>query len=108
MEPTSGSRGAAYFAQVSSELMMTERDETPTFQRIVDRAVEVVDACDHCGISMRQRRRQVHTVASSSPLAAHCDELQYGLEEGPCLEAIWDDDSYLVQDSRTDRGCPRC
>ncbi len=97
--------GAAFFARVSQDLMR-EREVEPTLQRVADRAVEVVPAVEHCGISVRRRRRRVETVVSTSELAGRCDLLQYELGEGPCLEAVWDDDSYLVCNTETDERWP--
>ncbi len=63
-------------------------EERPTLQSVVERAVEVVPACEWASVSLRRRRNQVETVASSSDIAREADELQYELEEGPCLEAV--------------------
>jgi hypothetical protein len=106
--PNGASPGAsaAFFAQVSRELM-EEHDEAPTLQRIAERAVEVVPAADHCGISLRRRRHKVESVAATSDLALRCDTLQYELEEGPCLDAVLDSESYLTDDTRTETRWPR-
>lgn len=97
---------AAFFARISRELM-NEPEELTTLQRMAERAVEVVPACDFCGISLRRKRGRVETVAATSPLADACDRLQYELGEGPCLEAVWDDESYLTQDTSSDGRWPR-
>jgi len=103
---TQDQSAAAFFARVSQDLMR-EQEEAPTLQRVAERAVEIVGPVDHCGISLRRRRRRVETVASTSDLARQCDLLQYELGEGPCLEAVWDESSYLCPDTRTDRRWPR-
>lgn len=97
---------AAFFAEISRELL-TQPEEGVTLQRIAERAVEVVPACDMCGISLRRRRGRVETVATSSPVVAEFDSWQYDLEEGPCLDAIFDDETYLVQDVAHDDRWPR-
>ena len=97
---------AAFFARMSRELM-NEPEEVASLQRMADRAVEAVPACDFCGISLRRRRGKVETVASTSELAAACDLLQYELGEGPCLEAVWHDEAYLAEDLRSDTRWPR-
>jgi GAF domain-containing protein len=98
--------GAAFFARLSTDLLQL-KDEVPTLQRVVDRAVEVVGPCDWCGISIRKRKDRVETVAASSRVARVCDALQYELGEGPCLEAIWDTDCYLTHAAAADRRWPR-
>jgi GAF domain-containing protein len=97
---------AAFFARISRQLM--ERpEEAPTFQQVVERAVEAVPAADCCGISLRRRRGRVESAASSSPLAGLCDSLQHELGEGPCLDAVWDRECFLVRDTRSDTRWPR-
>lgn len=97
-------RLAALFAEVSSDLF-THAD--PTFQHVAERAVEVVPACDFVGISLRRRRGRLETVAYTSDAAVHCDALQYELDEGPCVSAVWQEDAYLSQDTSTDERWPR-
>jgi transcriptional regulator with GAF, ATPase, and Fis domain len=97
---------AAFFARVSRDLM-EEQAETPTMLRIAERAVQVVPACDHCGISMRRRRHRVESVAATSTLAEKCDALQYEFEEGPCLEAVWHGEFYLTEDTSKETRWPR-
>ena len=79
-------RSASFFAQVSQDLMQIG-EERPTLQSVVERAVEVVPACDWASVTLRRRRNRTETVAASSDIAREADQLQYDLEEGPCLEA---------------------
>lgn len=104
--PNDARAAAALFARVSRELI-EENDDLPTLQRIAERAVEVVPGCDCCGISMRRRRHKVETVATTSPVAEKCDALQYELDEGPCLDAIWDEACYLTENTSNDERWPR-
>ena len=97
---------AALFARLSRRLMELG-PESPTLQHVADGAVEVVPAAELCGVSLRRRRHRVQTGAATSPLARWCDELQYDLGEGPCVEAVWEDESYLTRDTRTDSRWPR-
>jgi GAF domain-containing protein len=103
---TDGADVAAFFARVSQDLMR-EHEEKPTLQRITERAVEVVPAVDFVGLSTRRRRGRVETEASTSPTALLCDQLQYEIGEGPCLEAIWDNDAYLAANIGTDTRWPK-
>jgi GAF domain-containing protein len=97
---------AADFADLSRELM-TELEEQPTLQAVVDRAVAMIPAVDSCSVTLRRRRNRLETLASSSPLALECDQLQYALNEGPCVDAVWQDDSYLVEDVTKETRWPR-
>src|SRR5947209_18107284 len=42
-----------------------------------------------CGMTMQPNGRPF-TVACSDPVAARVDEVQYELDDGPCLHAMWD------------------
>lgn len=97
--------GAAWLARASSELL-DEPEEDPTIERIVEKAAQVIPGCDFCGCSIR-RGKHAETPASTNPLADQVDQLQYELGEGPCLDAIWVDDLYVIDDVRTDGRWPR-
>jgi len=97
---------AAYFALVSRDLL-ARADETLTFQRIADRAVEVIPACDFVGITLRRRKGRPETVALTDEAARLCDDWQYELDEGPCLSAIAGDESYVIDDLVNDERWPR-
>jgi len=99
-------RIAAYFAAVSRDLLSSSGEEQ-TFQRIAERAVEVVAPCDFVAITRRRKGNLPETIASTSPAAEVCDRLQYELDEGPCLSAAADDEAYLVGDVATDPRWPR-
>ncbi|PJJ56140.1 GAF domain-containing protein [Mumia flava] len=92
---------AARFAALGRQLFR-EDDAVPTVERVVQLAIELVPACDDCGLMLRRRRATVVTASASSPRGERCDNLQYQLDEGPCLEAIWEDESYLSGDLEND------
>lgn len=83
---TTSPPSASFFAQVSRDLMALG-EEHVTLQSVVERAVEVVPACEWASVTLRRRRNRTETVASSSETATRADLLQYDLGEGPCLEA---------------------
>jgi GAF domain-containing protein len=64
-------------------------------------ATEVVAPAEACGLTMR-RDGGAFTVASSGDLAAQGDEVQYGADEGPCLEALRGGRIVAVPDLRVD------
>jgi len=76
---------AARFAGLSQSLLGW-RAEPVSFEMVAHRAVEVVPGCRWAGITMRRGARGT-SMASTGPVAARLDELQYALAEGPCLEA---------------------
>lgn len=97
---------ALILARVSRELMQEPAGEA-TAARAARRALEIVPAAQHASISVRRRHERVETVASTSSLADTCDGFQYTLGEGPCLEAIWDDEVFVSDDLRAEQRWPR-
>jgi hypothetical protein len=97
--------GAAWLARASAELL-DQPEEDPTIERIVEKAAQVIPGCDFCGCSIR-RGKHAETPASTDPIADKVDQLQYDLGEGPCLDAIWVDDVYVIDDVREDGRWPR-
>jgi GAF domain-containing protein len=65
--------------------------ESPNIDALLDKVVhlaaEVVTPAAACGITVR-RDGQPFSAATSNDLAAQVDELQYGADEGPCLDAM--------------------
>ena len=97
---------ASFFAQVSQDLMQIG-EETPTLQSVVERAVDVVPACDWASVTLRRRRNRTETVAASSEVAVQADQLQYDLGEGPCLEAAITGEPRLSNHLATSEDWPR-
>ena len=65
--------------------------EAPEIDAVLDKmvrlATDVVPAAAACGVTVR-RDGQPFTAASTGELAATVDEIQYGTDEGPCLDAL--------------------
>jgi GAF domain-containing protein len=97
---------AALFADISDRLLSSP-SQPVTFQRVVDGAVDLVPGCTACGITMRQRRGRVATVAATSEAVERADELQYVLREGPCLDATFEKDAFVVSDLAAEERWPR-
>ncbi len=58
-----------------------------------------------CGMTMQPNGRPV-TVACSDPVAARVDEVQYELDDGPCLHAMRDGHMVRVEDTTDQAGWP--
>jgi GAF domain-containing protein len=97
-------------AEASRELH-AEPDTQETLERSVLLATDLIPNCDHAGISMVHRNRTIDTPAASDQMARRGDELQYALDEGPCLDAIWHYDTVisanLAEEDRWTRWAPR-
>jgi GAF domain-containing protein len=98
-------RMASVFAELSEELS-SNPDGPLTFQRVVDRALEVVPGCDHCGLHLRKRRGKAESATATDEIAAEADRLQDELQEGPCVDAAFQQENFVIRDLLTDERWP--
>lgn len=95
---------SAAFARISQELLSEPAYEL-TLQRVAELAVESIKGCDYAGISMRHGKR-VDTPAATDPLVIELDQAQYDLNEGPCLDAVFVEDMYVIDDMNSEDRWP--
>jgi len=100
-----GTPDAEAFAKLSQRLLAGQ-DAPAVLRDVVELAVETIQPCDYAGISMRYAGSQVGTAAMSHPLVATADTLQYTLREGPCLDAIYVNDVYVIEDMHAEDRWP--
>ncbi len=84
------------FTQLSHALATAE-DETTRLQMIVDSAPVLIPGCDHAGVTLNSRGGVV-TRVSSDDVVRRANELQYELDEGPCLNMRRDQDTLVSND----------
>ena len=96
---------AAQFAEISGDLL-GHPDEAVTFERVARRAVETIPECSMAGIMLRTRRGRVQTVAATHDIVERLDALQQALGEGPCLDAAFDRENCVVEDTANDGRYP--
>lgn len=70
--------------------LRSQKDVEHTLERAVALAVELLDGCDEAGVSLVYAKQRIDTPAATSAAVQRADALQYELQEGPCLDAIWD------------------
>lgn len=80
-------------------------DPPHTLQRLVEIAPEFFTACDYVGISLVERDA-IRTPVATTERLRELDEAQYELGEGPCREAIREQETVLVDDLATDPRWP--
>jgi GAF domain-containing protein len=97
---------ADQMARISQELLARAEPEQ-TLELVVARAREAVPGCDFAGISLRMHNGRIATPAFTDPVVQRADDLQYDFAEGPCLDAIWVDDTYVIDDLQHDRRWPQ-
>jgi GAF domain-containing protein len=84
-----------------------ERTVDETLSTIAHTARRSIPGFDHVGISTIDRGGVVTTRAATDDLVTRLDDLQYGLEEGPCLQALRTDPVVVVPDLRHEQRWPR-
>ncbi len=93
------------FADMALEL---EQDGNPAtmLERVSQYARRILDA-DDAGILLMRSRSRVETPAATTPRVDEAHQLQVSLDEGPCLDAIEGQATYLVQDVEHDKRWPK-
>ena len=81
-------------------------DVRKALQSVVDLAIESC-GCERASVTLVRADGVVETAASSDSLVEKADELQYRLDEGPCLRAAEQGGAYLILDTATDPRWPR-
>lgn len=87
--------------------MHSQQDLASTLQVIVDTAQRSLPTIDQVGVSVTHRDGRVETLAATDELVWKLDELQYELNEGPCLDAIRLDPIVRVDHARHEQRWPR-
>ncbi|SHN71077.1 GAF domain-containing protein [Geodermatophilus obscurus] len=83
--------------------LLHEPDVQATLQRTVADAARTLDGEPYVSVSLVLRRRQVETPVYSDERALRADQLQYQLGVGPCLDAVWHQDSFHIDDLTTEQ-----
>jgi transcriptional regulator with GAF, ATPase, and Fis domain len=78
-----------------------------TLQHVVDATVELIEPCRAAGISLAKRPGHLETSAFSDDVPRRADELQEETGQGPCMDAIWEHGTVVVEDLREDERWPR-
>jgi GAF domain-containing protein len=82
-------------------LLLTTDSVEDFLQQLAELAAQATPGGTACGITLH-RDGQPMTVGSSNDLARDLDEVQYGEQHGPCLQALTTGTIVSVPDTRTD------
>jgi GAF domain-containing protein len=92
--------------QLAGELVDVH-DVEDTLDGVLELSVRIAP-CDVASVSLRHGRGGLETTAASDPVAGRAHELQQELDEGPCLDVVWDDEGVnVVPDLADSRRWPR-
>ena len=86
--------------------MQSQDGAERTLERCVAIATELFEGCRYAAVSVVHRNAPIDTAAASDPRVRRGDELQYELQEGPCLDAIWHEETVHSPDLRADERWP--
>jgi GAF domain-containing protein len=89
-----------------SGLLLTEEDQETTLRRVGDLAVRCIEGCDAVGVTISDEATAA-TRAATGGLVYEVDSYQYGIGEGPCLQAVADKEIVEIRDMATDERWPR-
>ncbi|MDE9365661.1 GAF and ANTAR domain-containing protein [Luteipulveratus sp. YIM 133132] len=96
---------AREIAELAQDLHTAETSGQ-TAEQVVAFAQQQQNA-DYAGISLIGRGGKLETVAPTHELVRRLDELQDELDEGPCHDSAWEQDTLLCGDLRTDTRWPK-
>lgn len=94
--------GALLHVAELSRRLAAEDDLDGLLQRIVDLGAEEIDRCDGVSLMLIGRGGVISTPAFSSTAARDSDLVQFETDEGPCLEAIREQEMILIDDLRSE------
>jgi GAF domain-containing protein len=93
-------------SRVARQLQEEHGDVEGTLQAITAAAVRTVPHADECGISYVIGRRKIEPRAWTSDLPRMVDSLQERLGQGPCMDAVWEQEVVRVDDVVADERWP--
>jgi GAF domain-containing protein len=94
-------------SRVARELQEEHGDVEGTLRAITAAAVHTVPGAQDCGISYVMGRSRIEPRAWTSDLPRAVDFLQNEVSEGPCLDAVWEQEIVRVDDLGTGDRWPR-
>jgi GAF domain-containing protein len=100
-----GTDAADNLTELQKALLGTQTLEQ-FLQELATVAARLVNDGMSCGMTMRSNGRPA-TVACSDPLASEIDEVQYRLDNGPCLHAMRSGDRVTIEDTGAREQWPR-
>jgi GAF domain-containing protein len=90
-----------------SGLLLSEETVQTAVDLVTSLALETIDGAVGAGVTLISADRQRESAGATSDLVARADELQYELDEGPCLTAWADDVLVRIDDLQADERWPR-
>lgn len=86
-------------------LTVSDSDFAETAETAVALACETI-GCDHAGLTVFTSGGGFETMGETAPIVAEADRMQYEYREGPCVEAAWEQDTFVCNDLANDTRWP--
>jgi GAF domain-containing protein len=99
-------RLGSVMGRIARTLQEEHGDVDRTLASITSAAVDAVPGAESAGVSLVTGRR-VASRGATTELARELDELQTDVDEGPCLDALRNQETVLVEDFASDERWPR-
>ena len=109
-EQQEGEPGSSDLVSALAELarrMQQQEDSEATLEKVVEAAIALVPGAEEGSISVVTDRKKVQSWAASNDLPREVDELQGEVGEGPCLDAVFEQDVVSVPDMAGEQRWPR-
>lgn len=90
-----------------AESLHHQAETEDVLRALVLAARDTIPRVQHAGISIAHRNGRIETVAATSPLVYQLDDLQYRLDEGPCVDALTGRWAAATTELSTDDRWPR-
>lgn len=88
------------------KFVLSEQSLQESLQRVAELSVRAVHGCDGAGVTWVMEGRPT-TVTAAGDFVRRIDEIQYSLNEGPCLQAYESQDLVLTEDLEDEQRWPR-
>jgi GAF domain-containing protein len=97
--------------RLASKLAQTARTLTGSqpsnvAEATISLARDLIDGCSQASITVTTRGKSTETLAATDDRVRQCDEMQYELGQGPCLDAVWSSLLVLSNDLPNDPRWP--
>lgn len=104
--PSAGYGVLSLVSELSSQLAGQQTPQQ-VLEHALDMVLDALDGAEEVSISLLHKGELVHTPAATGPLALACDRAQYELDEGPCLETLWEGGMSVIEDMAAETRWPK-
>jgi len=95
----------ALFTDIGADLSV-EANPDEVLRSLVHLAARRVDGADYAGVTVGRHGARFSTVAATAPIVEQCDQIQYDLKSGPCVDALLGATTFKAGDLRVDGRWP--